>query len=63
MAIGTIRVDERKPHGEEHLCPVCGEMTYLIGRTKDGRVILSCGDACDKDSWEKEAEEAEDECA
>jgi hypothetical protein len=28
------------------LCPVCGEKAVKTGKTTDGRIILSCGDAC-----------------
>ena len=27
------------------LCPVCGQRVYKMGRTNDGRIFASCGDA------------------
>jgi len=35
------------------LCPICGEEIYITGRTKDGRLIGSCGDAFTDEQWNK----------
>lgn len=35
----------------ERLCPVCGVRVALTGRTTDGRVIGSCGDAFSFEKW------------
>lgn len=35
-------------------CPVCGEEVTITGKTTDGRLIGSCGDAFDKEAWEAE---------
>ena len=29
----------------DNLCPICGEKITITGKTKDGRLIGSCGDA------------------
>jgi hypothetical protein len=41
------------------LCPVCGELSVYTGRTKDGRLIRSCGDAHPRPDERKMGEEAE----
>lgn len=33
------------------LCPICGEPVFITGRTKDGRLIGSCGDAFTDKQW------------
>ncbi len=38
------------------ICPVCGEVVGIAGRTKDGRLIGGCGDAFDKDAWMEEVD-------
>ena len=38
------------------LCPICGEKVYITGRTKDGRLVGSCGDAFTQDQWDAEDE-------
>jgi len=39
---------------EEHvgLCPICGEFVYLVGETKDGRLVGSCKDAFTQSQWD-----------
>lgn len=34
------------------LCPICGEIITIIGRTADDRLMGSCGDAFQKEKWE-----------
>lgn len=36
------------------LCPICGEEIHLDGKTTDGRLIGSCGDAFSQEQWESE---------
>lgn len=37
---------------DEGICPVCGELVDITGRSKDGRLTASCGDAFTLESWD-----------
>lgn len=34
------------------LCPICGDLVYLLGETKDGRLVGSCHDAFWMKQWQ-----------
>lgn len=38
------------------LCPVCGQVVHITGRTQDGRLIGSCGDAFTDEQWNEDDE-------
>lgn len=38
---------------EQNLCPICGEKVYICGKTKDGRIYATCGDAFTFEQWEE----------
>ena len=42
-------------HGID-LCPVCGSEVCIVGRTEDGRLIGSCGDAFTVAQWNDDEE-------
>ena len=43
-----------KEHKSSGLCPICGEHILIMGMTKDGRLIGSCGDAFTQERWEED---------
>lgn len=43
-----------EPFKSKGLCPVCGEKITITGRTEDGRLIGSCGDAFTVQKWVEE---------
>jgi len=45
----------------EDICPICGEIVHIIGKTKDGRLIGSCMDAFTEEQWLDKGIQPEDE--
>lgn len=43
------------------LCPICGERISLTGRTTDGRLIGSCGDAFTREQWDDPPQDDDDD--
>jgi hypothetical protein len=39
--------------GESGLCPICGVLCNVKGKTKDGRIVGNCGDAFTLDQWRR----------
>lgn len=50
---GTIDYDYYEKYGEDY-CPICGEIVTINGKTKDGRLIGTCGDAFTIKQWEED---------
>jgi hypothetical protein len=44
----SFSLPKRKRTPYKRLCPICGQRITIVGTTKDGRAIGSCGDAFKK---------------
>jgi hypothetical protein len=46
--------DQEDEDDDGGLCPICGERVTLTGKTTDGRLIGSCGDAFTQARWDED---------
>ena len=54
LRINLLRIEGRRDPHEAcgiDLCPICGLETFIVGRTKDGRLIGACLDAFTQAQW------------